>query len=118
MILSVSSRSRDVAGFHAKGMFDKIVDIQTCYLQAEPTNEIRLAVKKFAKENDYSFYDIRNHTGFLRTMQVRLCTTGELMVNIVFGEDDETKRKALLESCHAPISFHHYITVYYQYQKE
>jgi len=84
------------AGFHAKGFFDKIVDIQTCYLQAEPTNEIRLAVKAFAKQNHYSFYDIRNHTGFLRTMQVRLCTTGELMVNIVFGEDDEEKRNALL----------------------
>ena len=62
---------QDVAGFHAKGMFDKLVDIQTCYLQEEPTNEIRLAVKQFAKENKYTFYDIRNHVGFLRTMQVR-----------------------------------------------
>ena len=74
--LSVSN-DQDVAGFHAKGMFDKLVDIQTCYLQEEPTNAIRLAIKNFAKENKYSFYDIRNHTGFLRTMQVRLCTTGE-----------------------------------------
>jgi len=86
-----------VVGFHAKGFFDKIVDIQTCYLQAEPTNAIRLAIKKFAKENRYSFYDIRNHNGFLRTMQVRLCVTGELMVNIVFGNEDEQKRKALLD---------------------
>jgi 23S rRNA (uracil1939-C5)-methyltransferase len=86
-----------VAGFHAKGFFDKIVDIETCYLQAEPTNKLRLAVKKFAKDNDYSFYDIRRHTGFLRNMQVRLCTTGELMVNLVLGEDDEKKRTALLE---------------------
>jgi 23S rRNA (uracil1939-C5)-methyltransferase len=90
------SNDQDVAGFHAKGMFDKLVDIQTCYLQEEPTNAIRLAIKNFAKENKYSFYDIRNHSGFLRTMQVRLCTTGELMVNIVLGEDDEPKRKALL----------------------
>ncbi|MBK7677831.1 MAG: 23S rRNA (uracil(1939)-C(5))-methyltransferase RlmD [Chitinophagaceae bacterium] len=86
-----------MAGFHAKGFFDKIVDIQTCYLQAEPTNEIRLAVKEFAKENDWSFYDIRNHVGFLRTMQVRLCTTGELMVNIVVGENDEQKINLLME---------------------
>lgn len=85
------------AGFHAKGFFDKIVDIETCYLQAEPTNKLRLAVKKFAKDNDYSFYDIRRHTGFLRNMQVRLCTTGELMVNLVLGEDDKKKRTALLE---------------------
>jgi len=85
------------AGFHAKGFFDKIVDIETCYLQAEPTNKLRMAVKKFAKDNDFSFYDIRRHTGFLRNMQVRLCTTGELMVNIVLGEDDKKKRTALLE---------------------
>ena len=91
------SSQQDVAGFHAKGMFDKLVDIQTCYLQDEPTNAIRLAVKKFAKENNYTFYDIRNHVGFLRTMQVRLCTTGELMVNIVFGEENKSNRKALLD---------------------
>lgn len=86
-----------VAGFHAKGMFDKIVDIKTCYLQAEPTNAIRLAIKEFALEHSYSFYDIREHHGLLRTMQVRLCTTGELMVNIVFGEEDKKKRIALLD---------------------
>lgn len=84
-------------GFHAKGMFDKIVDIDTCYLQSEPTNIIRKSIKQFARENHYSFYDIRQHTGFLRTMQVRLCTTGELMVNIVLGEDDEEKRNRLLD---------------------
>lgn len=89
--------SRGVAGFHARGMFDKIVDIKTCYLQAEPTNAVRLAVKAYALEHHYSFYDIRLHTGLMRTMQVRLCTTGEWMVNIVFGEDDPPKIKALLD---------------------
>lgn len=88
---------RGAAGFHAKGFFDKIVDIQACYLQEEPTNAIRLAVKEFAKENNYTFYDIRNHVGFLRTMQVRLCTTGELMVNVVFGQEDQRRREALLD---------------------
>lgn len=90
------SSEQDVAGFHARGLFDKVVDIETCYLQAEPTNEIRLAIKEFAKNNNWPFYDIRNHVGFLRTMQVRLCTTGELMVNIVVGEDDEQKIKLLM----------------------
>ena len=85
------------AGFHAKGFFDKIVNIETCYLQAEPTNAIRLAVKKFAKKNNWSFYDIKNHTGFLRTMQVRLCTTGELMVNIIVAEKEEEKIKQLMD---------------------
>lgn len=86
-----------VAGFHARGYFDKLVDIDTCYLQAEPTNQIRKAIKEFAVRNGYTFYDIRNHNGFLRTMQIRLCTTGELMVNIVFGEDNAKKREALLQ---------------------
>ena len=85
------------AGFHAKGIFDKVIDIKTCYLQDEPTNAIRLAVKEFAKSNDYSFYDIKNHQGFLRTMQLRICTTGEVMVNIVFGYEDQEKIKRLLD---------------------
>lgn len=89
--------TENVAGFHAKGFFDKVVDIKTCYLQAEPTNHIRLAVKAFAKENNWPFYNIREHTGFLRTMQVRLCTTGELMVNIVVGENDQEKIKLLMD---------------------
>lgn len=86
-----------VAGFHAKGVFDKVIDIKTCFLQAEPTNGLRLAVKEFAKQNGYSFYDIKNHRGFLRTVQLRICTTGEIMANIVFGYDDEGKRKQLMD---------------------
>ncbi len=88
---------QNVAGFHARGLFDKVVDIEKCYLQAEPTNAIRLAVKEMAKKNNWGFYDIRQHTGFLRTMQVRLCNTGELMVNIVVGEADEPKINSLME---------------------
>ena len=87
----------NVAGFHARGFFDKVVDINACHLQAEPTNEIRLAIKKMAEEKSWDFYDIRQHTGFLRTMQIRLCRTGELMVNIVFGREDEKARLELLE---------------------
>ena len=89
--------TRNVLGFHAKGFWDKIVDIQTCYLQDEPTNTIRNAIRQFALQHNFSFYDIRNHAGLLRTMQVRLCTTGELMLNIVFGENDQEKIKLLLD---------------------
>ena len=91
------STQQDVAGFHAQGIFDKIVDIRKCHLQAEPTNLLRLSVKQFAIDNGFSFYDIRNHQGFLRTMQVRICRTGEIMVNIVFGYEDERNRKKLLD---------------------
>jgi 23S rRNA (uracil1939-C5)-methyltransferase len=92
-----SSSLQDVAGFHAKGLFDKVVDIRQCHLQAEPTNELRIAVKQFALSHGYSFYDIRAHQGFMRTMQLRICRSGEIMVNIVFGHEDEKKRIALLE---------------------
>ena len=84
-------------GFHAKGFFDKVVDIKKCWLQAEPTNELRNAIRQFSYENNLSFYNIREHIGLLRTMQVRVCTTGEVMVNIVFGEKNEKEIKQVLE---------------------
>jgi len=77
-----------VAGFHAKGVFDKVVNINTCHLQDEPTNALRIAIRDFAIANNYPFYDIKNHTGWLRTMQVRVCTSGEIMLNIVVGYYD------------------------------
>ncbi len=83
-------------GFHAKGFFDKIVQIQKCWLQNEPQNELRNALRDFAYEQGYSFYNFREHTGFLRNLQFRICTTGEVMVNVVFGEDDEKKRTEIL----------------------
>ncbi|BAV09576.1 23S rRNA (uracil1939-C5)-methyltransferase [Filimonas lacunae] len=86
-----------VAGFHAKGMFDKLVEINTCHLQHEPTNLIRNAIAAYARQKKWSFYDIRQHEGWLRTMQVRLATTGELMVNIVFGFENADNRKELLD---------------------
>ena len=88
--------SEKALGFHAKGFFDKVVHIEKCWLQSEPTNLIRNAVRQYAYENNLSFYDIRNHVGFLRTMQVRICRTGEVMVNLVVGEDSPKKIKGIL----------------------
>ena len=90
------SNEENVAGYHAKGFFDKVVDIHTCFLQEEPTNAVRIAIKEFAISNGYSFYDIRKHDGFMRNVQIRLCRTGELMVNVVFGYEDREKRLSLL----------------------
>lgn len=87
----------NAAGFHAKGLFDKVVEIERCWLQQEPTNAIRETLSTFARKNNYSFYDYKLHTGFMRSVLLRICTTGEVMVNIVIGEDDETKRNALLD---------------------
>ena len=83
-------------GFHVPGSFDKVIDIDTCYLQQEPSNAIRNAVRAYALEKGYSFYDIRNHVGLLRNLMVRRCESGELMVNLVFGEDDEAARLDLM----------------------
>ncbi len=85
------------AGFHAKGLFDKIVDISECHLQPEPSNKVREAIRQFALENDLSYYDVRHHSGFLRNIQLRICATGEVMVNVIVGEDDFTKTEPLLQ---------------------
>ncbi len=90
------SSFQNVVGFHAKGFFDKIVDIKKCWLQNDLTNEIRNAIREFAFENKFSFYDIKNHRGLLRTMQVRICETGEVMLNIVFGEKNDQQQNLLL----------------------
>jgi len=87
----------NAAGFHAKGLFDKVVEIEKCWLQAEPTNAIRKTIADFARKNNYSFYDHKLHTGFLRTVLLRICETGEVMVNLVMAEDDKEKRNLLLE---------------------
>jgi 23S rRNA (uracil1939-C5)-methyltransferase len=92
------SAMQNVAGFHAKGIFDKIIDIDTCYLQQEPTNTLRKAIKKWAIDNDGSFYDIKLQQGWLRNLQIRICTTGEIMVNVIVGFEDEEKRIKLLDN--------------------
>lgn len=72
--------NRDALGFHVPGLFDKILDIQNCYLQPSPSNEIRNAVKAFALSNGLSFFDIRQKSGLLRTLLIRSTSTGEIMV--------------------------------------
>ncbi|HXB09156.1 MAG TPA: 23S rRNA (uracil(1939)-C(5))-methyltransferase RlmD [Puia sp.] len=91
---NVSPR-QNVAGFHAKGLFDKVVDIDTCYLQEEPTNRLRKAIRDFALERDLSFYDIKEHRGWLRNLQLRICTTGEIMANLILGHEDEERTSEL-----------------------
>jgi 23S rRNA (uracil1939-C5)-methyltransferase len=83
-------------GFHARGFFDKVVEISQCWLQDDLTNRIRNTLRQFAIENNISFYNIREHYGSLRTMQVRICATGEVMVNVVFGENKEGTTEKVL----------------------
>jgi 23S rRNA (uracil1939-C5)-methyltransferase len=90
------AKSPGAGGFHARGFFEKVVEIDTCHLQEEPTNLIRKAVVNFAIENEMPFYNIKQHQGWLRNMFVRNTTTGEWMVNLILGYEDTEKREALL----------------------
>lgn len=92
-----AAAQKDVAGFYAKGVFDKVVEIEQCHLQAEPTNSLRNAVASFARNNNFPFYDFRQHTGWIRNMMVRIATTGEIMVNIVIAKRDEEKMQLLFD---------------------
>ena len=89
---------RDAAGFHIPGAFDKVLDIKKCHLQDDLSNRLRLFIKNFGKEHSYSFYDIRACQGFLRTLMIRIATTGEIMAVMVFGENDSEKIKTLLDA--------------------
>lgn len=84
-------------GFHVPRIFDKVIDIETCYLMDDVNNRIRNTIRSFALEHHFSFYDIRQHTGWLRNIIIRLCTTGELMVNICLNYDAEEDRKKLFD---------------------
>jgi 23S rRNA (uracil1939-C5)-methyltransferase len=72
-------------GFHIPGRFDKILDVNHCWLQAEPSNTLRNSIREFVIANGYSFYDLKAHTGALRNLIVRTSSTGEVMVIVVFG---------------------------------
>jgi 23S rRNA (uracil1939-C5)-methyltransferase len=84
-------------GFHIPQLFDKVLNINYCHLQPEPSNAIRKAIYDFAIENGYSFFDIREKSGFLRNLIIRNTKCGEVMVILVFGCDDEKKRSSLLD---------------------
>ncbi|PRD51421.1 23S rRNA (uracil(1939)-C(5))-methyltransferase RlmD [Sphingobacterium gobiense] len=76
-------------GFHVPGRFDKILDIDHCFLQQDPSNTIRNAVRTFAIAQGISFYDLRAHEGALRNLIVRTSSTGEVMVIVVFAYPEE-----------------------------
>ena len=98
-------------GFHVGRFFDKVLDINKCWLQPEPSNSIRLFVKKYALDNGLEFFNIREHTGFLRNMFIRTNQAGETMLIICFYHEDEKARKALLDAVAA--EFPQIVSLYY-----
>jgi len=91
------SGRRNALGFHIPGMFDKVLDIQTCYLQQEPSNSIRLALKAYALERGLSFYDVMNWTGFLRNVIIRTSIAGEIMVILIVRDNKPKEIFAMLD---------------------
>ncbi|MDD4819738.1 MAG: 23S rRNA (uracil(1939)-C(5))-methyltransferase RlmD [Flavobacteriales bacterium] len=84
-------------GFHIQGRWDKVLDVKKCFLQRDPSNDIRLKVRSYAIENGLTFFDPRENTGFLRTMMIRTSeSTGEVMVMIQFYHEDVPAREGLL----------------------
>ncbi len=89
---------RDGAGFHIPGAFDKVLDIDRCYLQEDLSNRLRKFIKQYGIDNGLSFYDLREQHGLLRTLMVRMASTGEVMAVMCFGEDDSDAIKNLLDA--------------------
>jgi 23S rRNA (uracil1939-C5)-methyltransferase len=88
--------NRNALGFHIPKMWDKILDINKCHLQQDPSNAIRNAIKSFATENNLPFFNTRHQEGLLRTLMIRTTSIGEIMVLIQFYKEDKTQREVVL----------------------
>jgi len=93
--------NRNALGFHIPKMWDKILDIQKCHLQEDPSNAIRNEVRDFANANNLTFFNPREHSGLLRTLMLRTASTGEIMLLIQFFENDKASRELLLDHLYA-----------------
>ena len=90
--------NRNACGFHVSGMWDKILDVQKCHLQEDPSNAIRNFIKNYGIENGLEFYNPREQSGLLRTIMLRISSTGEIMVVIQFFKEEKEKREGLLNA--------------------
>ena len=92
------SNEEDVLGFHRAGAFDKVVDISHCWLQEEPSNELRNGIKRIAIEQGLSFHDAREHKGLLRQVMFRITTLGEVLVLLSFHKEDKTRINPFMDA--------------------
>jgi 23S rRNA (uracil1939-C5)-methyltransferase len=90
--------NKNALGFHIAGMWDKILDIKKCHLQEDPSNEIRNFIKEFAIKNEIPFFNPRAQEGMLRTLMLRIASTGDIMLVIQFYEENIEKRELLLDA--------------------
>ncbi|NCA85448.1 MAG: 23S rRNA (uracil(1939)-C(5))-methyltransferase RlmD [Clostridia bacterium] len=87
----------DGLGFHLPGMFDRIIDLQHCYLQPAPSNEIREALRQYTAEHKLEYYDNRKHQGLMRNLIIRTANSGDVMVIVVFARDEFDKIHPLMD---------------------
>ena len=95
---SVPAEEKMGLGFHVGKFFDKVLDIEHCYLQKDPSNDIRLFCKRYAVSHGLRFFDIRANEGFIRNMFIRTTETGDLMVILCFFHEDREAREAMLDA--------------------
>ena len=81
-------------GFHAPGLFDKVVEIHTCYLQEEPTNILLNTIRTYAQARNLPYYDYKAQYGWLRNVILRIATTGEILINLVMHHEDRKRKSA------------------------
>lgn len=91
-------KENNALGFHVPGLFDKVININKCWLQPDPSNQIRNFIYDYALEHGLSFFDIKEQKGFLRTLIIRTTSTTELMVILSFYYEDKKLRVALMEA--------------------
>ena len=108
---SMPDEERCGLGFHVGKFFDKVLDIKQCYLQKDPSNSIRLFIRDYALEHGLEFFDIREHTGFLRNMFIRTAENGDVMLIMCFACEDRPAIEALLDSVSA--EFPQIVSLYY-----
>lgn len=102
-----------VLGFHPRKAFDKVLDLQTCFLQPEPSEKIRKTCLELGRSQALSFYDVKRHQGFLRQLVIRVFTTGQVLVVVGFGEEDARKRERYLHALQEQVpeitSLHYFV---------
>lgn len=96
--ISFDDINMNAVGFHIPGCFDKVLDIHKCWLQDDISNRIRNFVRQYCFDKGYTFFDLRNRGGLMRTLIVRNSTTGELMLIVVFYDDDKEKQEDVLNA--------------------
>lgn len=84
-------------GFHAPGLFDKVVPVFTCYLQREPTNILLSVLRNYSEAKGLPYYNFKSQEGYLRNVVIRCTTTDEVLVNMIFQHENEAERIALLD---------------------